>query len=55
MALPKELALDDSQIEAPVENPGPMKSTASGRNRRWMVFTPERVVTWDNFKLDRLS
>lgn len=39
----------------PVENPGPMKSTAAGRSRRWIVFTPERVVTWDNFKLHRLG
>jgi len=39
----------------PVENPGPMKSTAGGRSRRWIVVTPERMVTWDNFKLDRLG
>lgn len=39
---------------APVDDPPPMASTASGRNRRWIVFTPERTVTWDNFKLDRL-
>jgi nitroimidazol reductase NimA-like FMN-containing flavoprotein (pyridoxamine 5'-phosphate oxidase superfamily) len=37
------------------ENPGPTKSTATGRNRRWIVFTPERTVTWDNFKLKRLA
>lgn len=27
--------------------------TASGRSRRWVVFEPERAVTWDNFKLGR--
>ncbi len=30
-------------------------STARGRNRRWVVLEPERVVTWDNFKLGRLQ
>ena len=39
----------------PVDNPPPMASTAGGRNRRWIVFTPERTVTWDNFKLGRLG
>ncbi len=29
-------------------------ATARGRNRRWIVVEPERVVTWDNFKLDRI-
>lgn len=29
-------------------------ATARGRNRRWIVVQPERVVTWDNFKLDRV-
>ena len=24
--------------------------TASGRTRRWVVFTPEQIVTWDNTK-----
>jgi len=38
----------------PVDDPPPMAATAGGRNRRWFVFTPERTVTWDNFKLDRL-
>ena len=36
---------------APVADPPPMAATARGRNRRWIVFTPERIVTWDNFKL----
>lgn len=35
----------------PADNPPPMASTAKGKNRRWIVFTPERTVTWDNFKL----
>jgi hypothetical protein len=25
-------------------------ATASGRTRRWVVFKPEGVVTWDNTK-----
>lgn len=29
-------------------------ATARGRNRRWIVVVPERTVTWDNFKLDRV-
>jgi hypothetical protein len=29
-------------------------STARGRNWRWVVFTPERTVTWDNHKLAAL-
>lgn len=40
---------------APLADPPPMRSTAGGRNRRWIVFTPERTVTWDNFKLDQIS
>ncbi len=39
----------------PADDPPPMGASAGGRNRRWIVFTPERTVTWDNFKLDRLS
>jgi len=31
----------------PVRNP----ATASGRSARWVVFTPQRMVTWDNHKL----
>lgn len=26
-------------------------ATASGRSRRWIVFTPTKVVTWNNEKL----
>ncbi|QFG02136.1 pyridoxamine 5'-phosphate oxidase family protein [Tepidiforma bonchosmolovskayae] len=29
-------------------------ATARGRNWRWVVVTPERIVTWDNFKLPSL-
>ncbi len=27
------------------------ESTARGRHWRWVVFTPEKTVTWDNFKI----
>ena len=30
---------------------GPYDATASGRSRRWIVFTPEKVTSWDNAKL----
>ncbi len=30
------------------------EGTASGRSRRWVAFAPERVVTWDNLKLERM-
>lgn len=29
------------------------EATARGRNWRWVRFEPERLVTWDNFKLKR--
>ena len=29
--------------------------TAVGRTRRWVVLEPDRVVTWDNFKLGQLQ
>lgn len=29
----------------------PHAASASGRSRRWIVFTPESVVSWDNTKL----
>lgn len=35
----------------PVVDPQPFAATASGSTRRWIVFTPETTVTWDNFKL----
>jgi nitroimidazol reductase NimA-like FMN-containing flavoprotein (pyridoxamine 5'-phosphate oxidase superfamily) len=28
-------------------------ASARGRHGRWVVLTPDRVVTWDNFKLRR--
>jgi nitroimidazol reductase NimA-like FMN-containing flavoprotein (pyridoxamine 5'-phosphate oxidase superfamily) len=31
--------------------PPPFAATASGRNRRWVVLTPERRVSWDNHRL----
>lgn len=40
---------------APVDDPPPHSATAGGRGRRWIVFEPDRAVTWDNFKLGRLS
>lgn len=55
-----DLALARAQIgrkyngghgQAPVADPPPMGATAQGRNARWMVFTPQGQVTWDNFKL----
>ena len=36
-----------------VEDPPPMAATARGKNRRWIVFTPDKTVTWDNFKLGK--
>lgn len=35
----------------PVADPQPFAATASGSTRRWLVITPETIVTWDNFKL----
>lgn len=29
----------------------PHAPSASGRSRRWLVFEPERVVSWDNARL----
>ena len=34
---------------------GRHSASAAGRNRRWVVLEPERTVTWDNFKLERLQ
>jgi len=34
--------------------PKPNGATASGRSARWIVFTPNKRVTWDNFKLPPL-
>ncbi|HKI75057.1 MAG TPA: hypothetical protein VJ998_10450, partial [Pseudomonadales bacterium] len=29
-------------------------ATAAGESSRWIVFTPDRLVSWDNFKLKDL-
>ena len=34
--------------------PKPLATTAGGKNRRWLVLTPEKILTWDNSKLDRI-
>ena len=39
----------------PAADPLPVASTAGGSTRRWLVFTPETTVTWDNFKLGKLT
>lgn len=31
--------------------PSPYAATASGKSRRWIVFTPHTIVSWDNTKL----
>lgn len=31
--------------------PAPYSATASGKSRRWIVFTPKTIVSWDNAKL----
>lgn len=31
----------------------PHAATASGRSRRWIAFTPDTVVSWDNAKLPK--
>ncbi|MEM6709760.1 MAG: pyridoxamine 5'-phosphate oxidase family protein [Pseudomonadota bacterium] len=31
---------------------GPYPASASGKSRRWIVFEPRRVVSWDNAKLN---
>lgn len=31
--------------------PAPYAATASGKSRRWIVFTPDTTVSWDNAKL----
>ena len=37
-----------------VEEPLPNAASAGGRDRRWIVFTPDSQVTWDNYKLAEL-
>ena len=36
-----------------VDDPPPNGASAGGRNRRWVVVVPDRIVTWDNFKLGK--
>ena len=38
----------------PVADAKPNAATSSGTNGRWMVFTPDDAVTWDNFKIAAL-
>ena len=39
----------------PADDPPPNTASARGSNGRWMVFTPDSQVTWDNFKLAGLK
>jgi nitroimidazol reductase NimA-like FMN-containing flavoprotein (pyridoxamine 5'-phosphate oxidase superfamily) len=43
----KKYAGGHGESAEPVRN----NSTARGRHWRWVVFTPEKTVTWDNFKI----
>jgi nitroimidazol reductase NimA-like FMN-containing flavoprotein (pyridoxamine 5'-phosphate oxidase superfamily) len=47
----KKYAGGHGESAEPVRN----NSTARGRHWRWVVFTPDRVVTWDNFKLQQAA
>lgn len=38
-----------------VDDPPPNSASARGDNGRWMVFTADNQVTWDNFKLAQLK
>lgn len=38
----------------PGETPPPFAASARGRHGRWIVFTPEHVISWDNHKLGSL-
>jgi len=31
--------------------PAPYAATAAGKSRRWIVFTPQTIVSWNNAKL----
>ncbi|MGH7962080.1 MAG: pyridoxamine 5'-phosphate oxidase family protein [Candidatus Binatia bacterium] len=41
----------EGQGQPPVAGPGLSTATAAGSTRRWLVIIPEKIVTWDNFKL----
>ncbi|MDP7145349.1 MAG: pyridoxamine 5'-phosphate oxidase family protein [Pseudomonadales bacterium] len=36
------------------DTPEPNRATARGKHNRWIVFTPDKLITWDNFKLNTL-
>lgn len=36
------------------DDPPPNSASARGSNGRWLVFTPDKQVSWDNFKLASL-
>lgn len=38
-----------------VQDPPPNNASARGANGRWMVFSSDVRITWDNFKLASLS
>lgn len=35
--------------------PQPNGATAVGKSARWIVFTPDKLVSWDNYKIKDLS
>lgn len=37
------------------ENPGDNNASAAGDSGRWIVFTPDKLVTWDNYKIKELG
>ena len=39
----------------PADDPPPNSATAAGSKRRWVVVVPDRLVSWDNFKLPTLK
>ncbi len=41
--------------QPPEENPEPDGSTAIGKSGRWIVFTPDKQVSWDNFKIPNID
>ena len=46
---------DGRQNHEEQKEPTPYRSSASGNSNRWIVFTPKRLVSWDNFKLADLA
>jgi hypothetical protein len=47
----KKYAGGHGESAEPVRN----NSSARGRHWRWVVFTPDKTVTWDNFKIQQAS